>query len=211
MGRAAMVIAFGVCVGSWDKLQKFVIPHVGDWPLIGVSGQTSIASAYNAILAACRYKRPVDYLILQHDDLEITDPLYASKFLAAISEPDVALVGVAGGRSDAGLAWWNRDPIGHQLTDSMMIDFGQRSGEVDLLEGSILALSPWAISNLHFDQHLSGFHGYDEIAAQARWRGKKAVVIDVDTHHHTNVGFKSRDSEAEWLRGDQYFREKWGI
>lgn len=204
-----MVTACGVCVGSWDKLNRFVIPNIGDWQLLALSGQPSIAVAYNSILNMYQ-NQELDYLVLQHDDLEIIDPDAGEKFLTAVMDPKVALVGVAGGQGDTGLAWWNRNPIGHQQTDSMMIDFGPRSGEVDLLEGSILVFSPWAIRNLRFDP-LPGFHGYDEIAAQARHAGKKVIVIDVDTYHHTRVGFKSKASEAEWQRGDQYFREKWQL
>ena len=209
-----MVIVYGCCVGSWDKFQRYVVPRINGREMLGLAGQTSIAEAYNKILAAYRFRsiaayRPVDPLVLLHDDLEITDPDAEAKFLAALEDPDVALVGVAGGQGDAGLAWWNRSPVGHQQTDSFLIDFGPRYGDVDLLEGSILVFSPWAIKNLRFDEHLTGFHGYDSIAAQARRYNKRVVVVDVDTHHHTMVGFKSRDSEAEWQRGDLHYRERW--
>lgn len=202
-----MVVAHGCCVGSWDRFTRYVVPHAMG-PILCLSGQTSIAVAYNAILSACRADE-ADALILQHDDLEITDPDAEAIFLATLKDPDVALVGVAGGQGDAGLAWWNRSPVGHQQTDSFLIDFGPRHGDVDLLEGSILVFSPWAIRNLRFDEHLTGFHGYDSIAAQARYANKRVVVVDVDTYHHTVVGFKSRDSEAEWHCGDLYYREKW--
>lgn len=202
------MVRYGCCVGSWAKFYRNVASKIGDRQMMALSGQTSIAAAYNAILNVYSIRQS-DAVILLHDDLEITDPDAEATFLRALKDPDVALVGVAGGSARGGLAWWNHDPVGHQLTDSMNIDFGPREGEVDLLEGSILVLSQWAVQHLRFDARLSGFHGYDEIAMQARSFEKKVVVVDVDTHHHTNVGFKSRDSESEWHAADRFFREKW--
>jgi hypothetical protein len=205
------VIAYGVCVGSLDKFNSYVLPHTGDYPVFPMFHQTSIAAAYNSILAMASERQP-EMLILQHDDLEITDPEALVKLLEAVDEPDVALVGVAGATSIHGLDWWNApDPIGHQLTDSMLIDFGPREGDVVSLEGSILAFSPWAIENLRFDLRFPGFHGYDEISMQAVHLGKRVVVRDVDTHHHTMVGFKSKASEEGWHMCNAMFREKWSL
>ena len=206
-------LAYGVCVGSWDKFNRNVVPRAVDRELMGVSGMDSIAVAYNKILRSChRLSFEMDGLILQHDDLEILDPPKAeAAILEAFDDEDVVLVGVAGGDARTGLAWWNIDPIGHQLTDSMNIDFGRRTGDVALLEGSLLAFSPWAIRHLRFDEEYPGFHGYDEIAMQAQAKGKRVVVVDVDTHHHSMVGFDSLDSHAEWHRADERFRKKWGL
>jgi glycosyl transferase family 2 len=205
------VIAYGVCVGSWERFYAYVAPYTHSREVVALYGQKSIAVAYNRILAT--YAHPLQSLpralILQHDDLEITDPYAEDKVLEAFQDPDVALVGVAGGGADLGLAWWNVNPVGHQRTDSMNIDFGPRTGYVDSLEGSFLAFSPWAIQWMKFDTGYPGFHGYDEISMQVKRKGKRCLVIDLDTHHHTKVGFDSVASEEEWLRADKRFREKW--
>jgi hypothetical protein len=203
-------LVYGVCVGSWDKLQANVTPYVGNQPLLGLSGQTSIAVAYNMILDAYRGAN-VDALVLQHDDLQITDPDAADKFLTTLSKPDVAIVGVAGGCDPGDLTWWNHRPIGHQLTDSGPVDFGERTGEVVALEGSILVFSPWAIKNLRFDAQYPGFHGYDcDIAMAAHRAGKRVLVADVDTHHHSTLGFKSDSIHQEWVLANTVFQQKWG-
>lgn len=198
-------IAYGVCVGSWDKFNQYVLPHAAGSPVIALSGQTCIGAAYNTILDAAQN---FDMLILQHDDLEIVDPDAETKFAAALTDPDVLLAGVAGGSARGGLGWWNHDPIGHQQTDAMNIDFGTRTGDVDLLEGSLLVFSREAIRTLRFDLRFDGFHGYDDIGMQAS-RAGRAVVVDVDTHHHNPMGFKSAQSHAEWLEADRLFRHKW--
>jgi hypothetical protein len=204
-------LVYGCCVGSWDRFNRYVVPRTQGRQLVGVAGQGSIAVAYNKILDMYR-NFPPDALVLVHDDLEILDQAKAeAAILEALLDPDVALVGVAGGDARSGLAWWNIDPIGHQLTDSMNIDFGKHAGDVTLLEGSLLAFSPWAVRYLIFDENFPGFHGYDEIAMQAIKAKRRVVVVDVDTHHHSTLGFDSLDSHAEWHRADERFRKKWGL
>lgn len=204
-----MKVAYGCCVGSWDKLQAYVVPKVEGRELHCVWGTTSISVAYNQILDACS-GRELDALILLHDDLEITDPDAESKFLEVLAYDQVAVAGVCGGSARNGLAWWSADPIGHQLTDTGMIDFGARRGEVESLEGSIMAFSPWALRRLRFDERFGGFHGYDHIGVRARRQGGRVVVVDVDTHHHTVTGFKSPESEAAWHEADRMFRATYG-
>jgi len=204
-------VAYGCCVGSWDRFNRYVLPPAGDAPVLGLSGQTSIADAYNVMLRWA-YAENIEMLILQHDDLEILDPDHVAKFAAVFAADEYAmLAGVAGGGARGGLAWWNRDPVGHQRTDAMEIDFGPRAGVVDLLEGSILAFSRGGIERLGFESR-PGFHGYDEIAmAATRQPGWCAVVVDVDTHHHTALGFDNEASHQDWLAADQWFRRKWSI
>ncbi len=204
-----MNVLIGVCVGSWDKLQMYVEPH-GTYGILALYRQRSIAEAYNLMLAASQ-ESGVDVLILQHDDLEVLDPDGQARLAEAVSQPGVALAGVAGGGGEGGLAWWNQNPIGHQRTDAMMIDFGTRTGDVQALEGSIMALSRWSIEHLRFDTQLPGFHGYDVDISRTAWRmGKRVVVVDVDTHHHNRMGFKSEQSHAEWLKADEIYQRKWG-
>lgn len=202
-----MKIVYGCCVGSWDKFNRYVVPRTEGRQVMALSGQICIGAAYNAILDAARH---ADMLILQHDDLEIVDPQAEAKLAAALAQPGALLAGIAGGSARGGLGWWNHDPIGHQRTDAMDIDFGSRTGQVDLLEGSLLAFSPVAVRTLRFDLRFDGFHGYDDIGMQASREGR-AVVVDVDTHHHNPMGFKSAQSHEEWLEADRRFRDKWQI
>lgn len=207
-GAAVVNVAYGVCTGWWTKLQANVIPHVGDRPLMALSGQTSICAAYNSILNACD-GRALDALILLHDDLEITDPQAEAKFLEAATGDDVAMVGVCGGKGDRTLAWWTSETVGHQMTDSGMLDFGTRTGDVAFIEGSVMVFSPWAIQHLRFDETYPGFLGYDDVCLTARAAGKRVVVADVDTHHHSTVGFKSPAIAAAWDVAEAIFQQKW--
>ena len=201
------MLGYGVCVGSWDEFAAYVAPYVTGSPVMAVSGHSSICTAYNRILDHCRDWN-LEALVLLHDDLEITDPAFEAKVRAALVD-DVAIVGVCGGPSDQSLAWWNAEGcIGHQMTDSGLIDFGLRTGEAAIVDGSIMVLSPWAIGNLRFDEGYDGFHGYPDTCLDARAAGKRVVVADIDTHHHTTVGFKSPEIERSFTVTDWMFQHK---
>lgn len=203
------MIGYGCCVGSWDKFTRNVAPRTQNRPVVALYGQTQLTVAYNAILDAYR-GRGMDAVILLHDDLEITDPDAETKFLEALTD-DVALVGVCGGKGDKTLAWWTSETVGHQMTDSGMVDFGPRTGDVAFIEGSIMVFSPWAVERLRFDPRYPGFLGYDDVCLAARELGKRVTVVDVDTHHHSTVGFKSSAIKVAWDVAEEIFQEKWGI
>jgi hypothetical protein len=207
-----LVIAYACCVGSWDKFAKNVVPRVGERPLFAFGDQRTIAEAYNKAIAMCSDPQ-VEALVLLHDDLEITDPAFEHKVRVMIeSVPDLAVIGIAGARGVRSLDWWNYDTVGHQQTDSVLLEFKERFGLVDGMEGSLLVLTRWAIDNLRFDEQYDGFHGYDcDIVRQAIAAGKVAAVADIDTHHHTTVGWKSDAVRESWDRAHQVFRKKWGL
>jgi hypothetical protein len=192
------MIGYGVCVGTWDKFATYVAPHVAG-PLMAVSGHTSICVAYNKILDYYRDRPDLEAVVLLHDDLQITDPDFEDKLRAALWPGGVAIVGVCGGPSGESLAWWEPPGcVGHQMTDSGLIDFGPRSGDVAIVDGSLMALSPWAVAALRFDERYQGFHGYPHICRDAIAGGERVVVADIDTHHHTTVGFKSRQIQRSF-------------
>jgi Glycosyltransferase like family len=202
-----MKIGYGCCVGTWDKFHRYVEPRIySERPIITASNQTSISVAYNAILDGFRVY-DLDAVILLHDDLEMIDPQTEEKVLQAFwANTDAALVGVAGGGSS--MSWWNVQPIGHQWTDSKLIDFGMRQGDVHMIEGSFMAFSPWAIQELRFDERYE-FLGYDDVCLHAKAAGKRVIVADIDTHHHSTLGYKSESVRLMWERSEVIFNEKW--
>jgi len=199
------VIAYGCCVGSWAKFAANVIPHVRGAQVIALSGQTSIAATYNKILVSLR-GQSVDALVLLHDDLEITDPDAESKIHATATTHAVS--GVVGSSGDSpSLAWWDLGCDGYQLTDSAGV--GSRNfGSGNTVDGSILILSGWAVRSLWFDERYSGFHGYDvDLCRQLTGVG----IVDLATHHHTTLGWKSDEVRDSWEQADSVYRDKWGL
>lgn len=203
-----MKIGYGCCVGTWDKFHRYVEPRIPEGrPVLTASNQTSISIAYNAILDGFRVY-DLDAVILIHDDLEMIDPRTEEKILTALNySAGIALVGVAGGGPS--MSWWNVDPVGHQLTDSKLIDFGIRQGFVSMIEGSFMVFSPWAIQELRFDERYE-FLGYDDVCLHAIEVGKQVYVADIDTHHHSTLGYKSESVRQMWERSEEIFNSKWG-
>lgn len=203
-------LRYGACVGSWDRVARWIAPRVEGREFIGLSGQPSLVVAHNRILDtyAADHDGPV---VLLHDDLEITDPGFEAKVAAVLDAPgnaDVALVGVCGGASPESLAWWNGPTIGRQRTEARMLDFGRRAGDVAVLEGSVLAFSPWAVRHLRYDLDYPGFHSADTVCLAVRQAGKRLVVADIDTFHHTPMGFRTAAGETAWNAGDAIYRRK---
>jgi hypothetical protein len=205
-----MEIVYGCCVGSWEKFYRWVQPRVPyGRQLIALDEQRSISEAYNTVLDEARYERTeTPAVILVHDDLEMVDPDTEEKVLKALAEDDVAIVGVCGGGPS--MSWWDHDPIGHQTTDSLHLEFGdRREGDVHVVEGSFFAFSPWAVEHLRFDQAYE-FLGYDDVCLLAkRVYNKRVVVADIDTHHHSTVGFKSPEVQTMWYESEKIWASKW--
>lgn len=203
-------VVYACCVGSWDKFHRYVVPRTRDRRVIAKFGYPGIVQAYNEVLDVVQHWDDLEALVLLHDDLELVDPDAEAKLVAPLRDPTVGLVGVCGG-GGAELYWWNHDPVGHQRTERRLIDFGRREGDVTLLEGSVLVLSPWVVRNVRFDPRFTWFHGYDEIGMQVKFEGKRNVVVDVDTWHHNLEGYASEMSAAECERANTLYREKWGL
>ncbi len=56
----------------------------------------------------------------------------------------------------------------------------------------------------------AGFRsGWDDVCLTARAAGKRVVVADVDTHHHSTMGWKSPEIAAAFEESERFFAEKW--
>jgi hypothetical protein len=83
-----------------------------------------------------------------------------------------------------------------------------RTGEVDSVDGFVMAVSPWAVENLRFDESLGKLHGYDfDFCMQARAAGKKVVTADFRVVHHHSLELIS-DAET-WIEAHIRVAEKW--
>ena len=105
--------------------------------------------------------------------------------------------GEHGGGSIAGPTW-DRDEIP---------PYGQ-TGEVDTIDGFMIAMSPWAVRELRFDEGLGQFHGYDfDICLQARSAGKKVVTQDIKVIHHHSLDLIG--DLGGWIDAHMKIAEKW--
>jgi GT2 family glycosyltransferase len=209
------MIAFASCVGSPEKFREYAQPGLRlacepDSLVAEVTTRHSIFDAYNEVLDAFADCDDLEALVLLHEDLEIVDHGFCAKVRKRLADPEVAIMGVIGARDPRGLAWWEADGRGRCLETRGLVDFGGGSHDVDVVDGLLMVLSPWAVVNLRFDSdRFSGFHAYDlDLCLQARAAGKRVVVDEIAVMHHTKGGLG--DSDAYW-RNDSLLVEKWGL
>lgn len=192
-----------------------------DSPVLARLKSRSLAATLNLILDEAAALPELEALVLVHEDVEITDGAFAAKLRAALRDPEVAIVGAVGATGVRSIAWWDGtliassvpfaddDVPGAQLSWPREIQPPTATGtEVDTLYGVILALSPWAVENLRFDELLQSTYGYDfDICAQARARGRKVLAADLGLVHHRAPDLVA--DEAAFLSAHLQLADKW--
>jgi hypothetical protein len=158
----------------------------------------SVARSYNLLFETAARLPELEALVLVHEDAEIVDPAFCSKLRAALSDPEVGVVGCVGSRSVGDLAWWD----GTGTWNSATYHYGELGGgelrwqpddpgppgELDTVYGVMLAFSPWVVRKLRFEESIGVRHGYDfDICSQARRAGRKVVAADLEIAHHHSL------------------------
>jgi Glycosyltransferase like family len=209
------MIAFACCVGSPDKFREYAQPGLRkvcepDSLVAEVTTDSSIFTAYNEVLDAFAERDDLEALVLLHEDVEIVDTDFCAKIRTHMADPDMAVVGAIGARNVRGLAWWEAQPFGRCLENRRLIDFGGGVHDVDVVDGLLMVLSPWAVRNLRFDhESFQGFHAYDvDFCLQARAAGKRVVVEDFALVHYPKGGYGDREA---FTRNDEILSRKWGL
>jgi hypothetical protein len=192
--------------------------------LIVFASVGSIFRNYNLICREVRDREDLEALVLVHQDAEIVDPEAPAKIKAALADPDVGLVGCAGALDVRSIAWWEGSitwasfthryqelgggeiPAFAWLTETLP-PFAH-TGEVDSIDGFVMALSPWAVRELRFDESLGRQHGYDfDYCMQVRSAGKKVVTADLQVVHHHSL--RLIEDVESWIQAHIALSEKW--
>jgi GT2 family glycosyltransferase len=206
------MIAFGCAVTRPDDYDRWAgrgiaLVREGDSAVYPNSSAGSIFRAYNLLLDLAGAHEDLEALVLMHQDVEIVDPDFCAKLRAALSDDEVALVGCVGALDARSMAWWEGAVTWASFTHRYYEHGGgelpafamhpdrvpppayARTGEVDSIDGFMMALSPWAVRNLRFDESLGQrLHGYDyDLCRQARAAGHKVVTADLKVVHHHSL------------------------
>jgi Glycosyltransferase like family len=223
------VIAFGCSLTSPELYDEYARPGIElaaepDSQVMAHQGTGSLLRNYNLLLDKAAAFEDLEALVLLHQDAEIVDPQFCAKVRDALSDPDAAIVGSAGAIGVRSIAWWegavtwasftHRYPEwgGGEFPATSWIDEETpsfaKTGEVDAIDGFVMAVSPWAVRNLRFDESLGKIHGYDfDFCAQARAAGRKVVTADLKVIHHHSLDL-IRDVEV-WIEAHIKIAEKW--
>jgi hypothetical protein len=184
----------------------------------------SIFRSYNALLDRAAERDDVEALVLVHQDAEIVSPDFCARIRAALSDPDAGVVGCVGAIGVRSIAWWEASVTlasfvnryeehggGDLESFSWKWDAAPpyaRTGEVETLDGFLLALSPWAVRNVRFDEQLGAFHGYDlDFCLQVRAAGRKVLTTDVRAIHHRPIEMVP-DPDG-WVEAHMLVADKW--
>jgi hypothetical protein len=209
------MIAFVSCVGSPETYARRALPglhRVGEPGSVAgqVTSESSIFEAYNRALDHFGVLEDLEALVLVHEDVELFDRDFGDRIRRALADPQVAIVGAVGARDVDSLAWWHGEVAGRAFEPRGALDGGFDEPEVDAVDGLLMALSPWAVRNLRFDEaRYTGFHGYDvDLCFQAREAGRRVVVTELTLFHHTKGGLGDGDA---FQAANRAFRAKWGF
>jgi Glycosyltransferase like family len=184
----------------------------------------SVARSYNLMLERARTLDDLEALVLVHQDAEIVDPEFSSKLRAALRYAKVGVVGCVGAIGADNIAWWEGavtwdaylrcypavygDEIPALSLNRQELPPSVPMGEVETLDGFLLALSPWAVRDLRFDESLGPMNGYDaDFCHQVREVGGRVVTADLEVIHHHPTEFIT-DPET-WMEAHMLLAEKW--
>jgi hypothetical protein len=224
------MLAFGCSITAPDIYARCAEPGLRrvvepDSVVFANAAAGSIFRSYNRLIDQASALEGLEALVLVHQDAEIVDPAFCSKLRCALADAQVGVVGCVGAIDVRSIAWWEGSVTWASFTHRYG-EFGggeipsitwtneglpayARTGEVDTLDGFVLALSPWAVSNLRFDEGLgSQIHGYDlDFCLQVREAGRKVVTADFKVVHHHSLELVSEPQV--WIDAHMRMAEKW--
>lgn len=223
------MIAFGTSITRPDIYRRCAEPGIRraaepGSEVYALEAVGSIFRSYNALLDMAGGREDLEALVLVHQDAEIVDADMCVKVREALSDPEVGVVGCVGAIGVRSIAWWEGSvtlaSFVHRYDEHGGGDLPAfswawadappyaRTGEVDTLDGFVLALSPWAVRELRFDESLGQLHGYDfDFCLQVRAAGRKVVTADFRAIH--NHALEPFSDPEDWIAAHVQVAEKW--
>ncbi|MGO9974341.1 MAG: glycosyltransferase [Solirubrobacteraceae bacterium] len=223
------MIAFGSAITDPEQYRRYagrgieLVRQPDSQVFPNVSG-TSLFRSYNLLLDLAAELENLEALVLVHQDAELVDPSFCAKLRASLRDPEVGVVGCVGALGVRSIAWWEGSVTWgsfihryHELGggdlpaltwNSETIQPTSRLGPVDTVDGFVLALSPWVVRNIRFDESLGRLHGYDlDLCLQVREAGRKVVTADFKAIHHHSLDLVS--NPETWIEAHMRVAEKW--
>jgi len=224
------MIAFGTAITDSRVYEAFAERGIQlvaepDSKVFAYGSAVSLFTTYNLILDQATELDNLEALILLHQDAEIIDPELCKTVRETLEDDDVALVGCGGAVGVQNISWWEGsvtwanfttrfDEMGGGEIPGLSWNPEQtptyaHTGEVETIDGFVIAMSPWAVKNLRFDESLgSNLHGYDlDLCLQARAAGKKVMTADFRVVHHHSLDLIG-DVDG-WVAAHMRIAEKW--
>jgi hypothetical protein len=226
------MIAFGCAITEPEHYKRHAEPGIrlaaeSDSRVFAQAAPRSVAPIYNLLLDEAAMCRDLEFLVLLDEEAQIIDTEFCRKLRVAFSDPDVAIVGCAGAVGVASIAWWegssawassvhrSRELDGEEFPGLAPDGWGSGTpapdagpGEVDAVDGVLMALSPWAVRNVRFDESLGPRYGYDfDYCMQVRTEARKVLTTDLAVAHFYPLGVV--EDPDTWIEAHIRAAEKW--
>jgi len=223
------MIAFGCSILSPETYARFAergiqLAAEPDSEVFARAAAGSVARTYNLILDEAGAHDDLEALVLVHQDAEIVDSDFCTKLRDVLADDDVAVTGCVGALGATSIAWWEASATWDAFVrcypefgdgEPPVLSWNGRElpptaplGEVDTLDGFVLALSPWAVRGLRFDESLDSLYGYDfDLCMQARGAGRKVVAAELGVTHHHELILVTKPEE--WMEAHMRVGQKW--
>jgi hypothetical protein len=219
------LIAFGTCIvdpAAYIRYARAGIQSAAEpgAPVFAFEAVGSVCRSNNLLLDAAAAHDELEALVLVDENVTLQSPGLGATLRAAFADPDVAVVGCVGATGVRSIAWWegriSRGPVrqrhhdhgGGELDAFGWTDVDPPPATVDTVDGRLMALSPWAVRELRFDEELALGFGYDlDFCLRVRAAGRRVVTAPIAaTLHHPLELVPDREL---WVEAHIRFAEKW--
>lgn len=198
------MIAFGCVVSEPEAYRRYAEPGIAlarepdsrVYPFAAVGTLGRSCNLLRESAAACE---DLEALVILHPHAQLDDSSFTAKVRAALADPTVAVLGVAGGRGE-GLAWWrhgvsrgtvvqrHNDAGGGELDAFEWARPGPAPADVDAVDGFVLVLSAWAVRHVAFDERTILGHAFDvDYCRRVRAEGRRVATIDARVIEHREL------------------------
>jgi hypothetical protein len=223
------MIAFGSAIVEPKDYERWAEPGIRlaaepDSRVLAYRAQSSVFRSYNLILDQAAALDDLEALVLVHQDTEIVDAEFCEKVRRALEDEEVGVIGCIGAIGVRSIAWWEGsvtwasfihryeefgggDLPGFAWREEETPPFA-RTGDVDVVDGFLMVLSPWVVRNIRFDESLGALHGYDvDFCLQVGAAGRKVVTQELRAVHNHSLELV-RDPDG-WVDAHMRVAEKW--
>jgi SAM-dependent methyltransferase len=208
------MICYGCCLAPTRHFDELALPAVSailEPPdrVLTVRDAKSITSAYNTLIDQARALADLEALVLFHEDVVLHDRNFAPRVRRVLRDPTVGVIGVVGASRLCNMSFWDgRTTKGRAWDGTRFLDFGPPRGDVDVVDGLLMVLSPAALDSVRFDDTtFTGFHGYDvDYCLSCRKAGLRVVVEPFSLYHRSTGNMSS----SSYTDAQAAFTRKWG-
>jgi len=183
---------------------------------------TTLARTYNLILERASAIDELEALVLVQRDTEILDEDFVARARDAIAVAGTGIIGAVGSTGVRSLAWWQ----GQVSAGTARLRYPDFEGgttdaydwaspspapqPADIVDGSLMVLSPDVVRTLRFDESFVFSFGPDvDFCLQATAAGHHLATADLAVEYHRGLDMIPENAVSAWLETHRRLAVKW--